>query len=456
VSDQLASILAAGSEPSTAVAEAQLPTIAAPPRTPTDVPTAVPSPTVPAEVSMPDLIGSAPSDAEQFARALGLQLLLDQDYSSRVARGFIMNQEPGPGTVVGPGGSIRIVLSLGPAPAPTAAPPTFTPTVVVATEAPTATATRLPQATDDDDDDPAPPPTSEPTKEPPPTDKPPPPSTQAAPTRPEGAEARGRVLRGVARPDWLPGGEGSLRRARRPAQTLTPTEPAGTPGGETATPTDVSGTPSQESTASPTPDLTATAWASVSPTASITPTATITPTDTLTPTPTNTPTDTPTPTNTPTATPTATYTPAPRYLPILPRAQWLMCDPPWSGSDDPEPNDARRDPSRMSRLCLGVAYSGRLYRNSVADTSDFFVVVPRSRRSFEILLDVPADRAVDYDVYMYERDGPELGPRGVNGPGEDERVLMEDVPPRAYYVRVVNADFGKPIEKPYVLTWRYR
>jgi hypothetical protein len=133
-----------------------------------------------------------------------------------------------------------------------------------------------------------------------------------------------------------------------------------------------------------------------------------------------------------------------------------MCDPAWTGSEDPEPNDARRDPSRMSRLCIGTSYGGRLFRNSVADTSDFFVVVPRSSRSFEILLNVPDDPSVDYDVYIYERDGPELGPRGDNGPGEDERLVMEDFPLRAYYVRVVNADFGEPIVKPYVLTWRYR
>jgi hypothetical protein len=103
-----------------------------------------------------------------------------------------------------------------------------------------------------------------------------------------------------------------------------------------------------------------------------------------------------------------------------------------------------------------MSYSGRLHRDSVPDQSDFFVVVSRQARPFEILLDVPSDPSVDYDVYMYERDGAELGPRGDNGPGIDERVVMEDMPPQAYYVRVVNADFGMPIEQPYVLSWRYR
>jgi hypothetical protein len=413
---------------------------------------------------MPDLIGSAPSDAEQFARANGLALTQDEEYSTRVAPGFIAGQDPAPGSVVAPGATIRIVVSLGDAPPATPRPPTFTPTVVVATAAPTATETAPPQATrDDDDDDPPtrPPATAEPTKEPPPTDKPPPPSTQTAPDA-HTAVRHTRLVRGLARPDHLLDSGALVRRPMAaPLQTASATHTTtATPDAtttmeltQTASPTtDASLTP----TSSVTPDLTLTAWASVSPTGTITNTPTITPTDTSTPTATNTPTDTPTPTSTPTATPTPTFTPAPRYLPLVTRANWLLCAPPWTGIDDPEPNDARLNPVFMTRLCLDTPYTGRLFRSTTADTSDFFVVAPRRGGSFEVRLEVPPDLDVDYDVYLYLRDGAELGPRGVNDPGVDEVVIVEGMPSRAYYVRVVNADFREPIEKPYTLSWRYR
>jgi hypothetical protein len=110
----------------------------------------------------------------------------------------------------------------------------------------------------------------------------------------------------------------------------------------------------------------------------------------------------------------------------------------------------------MVSLCPGLPYTGRLYRPGVADREDFFVIVPRAGADFEIMLDVPADTSVDLDLYLYERHGNELGPRGINGPGVDERVIVEVLPAKAYYVRVVSEPYGVAVDLPYTLSWRYR
>ncbi len=401
-------LTAKAAAPATVVMATAIPTA-----TSTRAPTPVPSATVPAAVPMPDLVGSAVSDAEQFARANGAELSQRRAYSRNVARGFIMAQDPTPGAMIEPGDEIGITVSLGPAPPPPTATVTVPPTA-------TATPTAPPAEPEKPKEKEKPPPTPEPTKKPPPTPKPAPPPPGGDALLPAGSTLEvGRALL-LARGWW--------QREAPPAQST------GTVG----------------------------TTATISPTGTITATATATPTSTPTTTPTNTPTATATPTATPTPTPTPTFTPAPAYLPRLLRGEWLLCTPPWEGFDDPEPNDQRDAPGRSLSLCPNMTYRGHLFRsNGTPDASDFFVIVPRpvpGQRGdiIEILLDVPAAAGGDYDLYVYEREGAELEPRGIEPPGTRERVLLTDVPFQPYYVRVVNASFGQPIEEPYTISWRWR
>jgi hypothetical protein len=220
--------------------------------------------------------------------------------------------------------------------------------------------------------------------------------------------------------------------------------------------------PTESATLEPTATWTSDLTATITPTGTITGTPTITPTHTATATststPTDTPTPTPTPTDTPTPTPTPTHTPAPAYLPQVLRTHWWLCLNPWLGLDDPEPNDQPAEAEDSLRLCHAMRYSGRLWKAGGADQQDYFLIVPRAITDVEIILDVPDDRGVDYDLAVYKRVGRgfELRARGIRRAGEDEQVRVDDPLGGQYWVQVVSNPFGTPITLPYELYWEYR
>ncbi len=93
---------------------------------------------------------------------------------------------------------------------------------------------------------------------------------------------------------------------------------------------------------SPTPSLTMTVQAPVSPTATLTPTLTPIPSDTPTPSPTATP--TPTLTSTPTTTPTPTPTPTPTHTPLPPTPTRTPLPSPTAPPPSPTPTPERINP----------------------------------------------------------------------------------------------------------------
>lgn len=205
------------------------------------------------------------------------------------------------------------------------------------------------------------------------------------------------------------------------------------------------------------------ATSTIEPTATISATEVITPTDTPTMTPTSTPTMTPTstptdtPTPTPTDTPTATPTPTPRpaYLPEAYRDQWLTCDQPWNGIDDPEPND---DPYVLPygcHLCRGHLYRGRLWRaDGQPDRIDYFMFTLRQTGRVRIELRVPAGANYDLALYRYVRQqNPPLEIiRSSRSPtGEDESILADGLEAGRYWLSVWGYD--RPQREPYDLSW---
>ncbi len=66
------------------------------------------------EVTIPELVGMSPFEAERAGAASGLQVVIErQFYSSDIPEGKIMTQMPPPGTKVRRGWSIRVAQSLG-------------------------------------------------------------------------------------------------------------------------------------------------------------------------------------------------------------------------------------------------------------------------------------------------------------------------------------------------------
>lgn len=186
-----------------------------------------------------------------------------------------------------------------------------------------------------------------------------------------------------------------------------------------------------------------------------TPTPTATPTDTPTPTPTDTPTatptDTPTPTATPTRTPTPTPTPAPAYLPMLTREKHLLCQPPWEGIDDPEP-DAPNLEREDRVLCADQVYSGRLWAAGAGtDDDDWYLISPRQAGELRLELLVPKRGKGDYDLFIY------VDPNGLalaasrNRANIDESIQLPGQNPGRYWIRVWAQ--GKEVESPYQLRW---
>ncbi|MCB0217256.1 MAG: PASTA domain-containing protein [Caldilineae bacterium] len=190
------------------------------------------------------------------------------------------------------------------------------------------------------------------------------------------------------------------------------------------------------------------------PTPTATFTATPTPTDTATPTPT--PTSTPTATATPSFTPTATATatPSPAYLPLLVLREWLYCNPPWPGIDDPEPDS----PGSLSDvdLCAGMSYFGRLWLEPGSDTEDWYAFYVRNGGPVEVQLEVPTSGRGDYDVFLYQRvfgDYVEVG-RSRNGRGVGELIRLNSALPGRYWIRIWA--LGDEVSSPYRLSWDYR
>ncbi len=472
----------------------------------TDTP--APTPTEPMPL-MPSLIALSVDNARQAVQLLGLEIKEIRQYSADIPPGFVSGQDPDPDVPLHGGNVVTIAISLGPPPPPTSTPvpyrrPTWTltpePTLTLA---PTHTPTNPPaQRRDEERRRPtqaptALPPTAVPTAIPElPTPLPPLPTVP--PLEPLQVKRQLRSLaygQGCAA-SVLIGLVSELRRAAprtavrslhglRPGSRLAsewtelsirlrrllaslarslgqlvrswdqpprpPTfQPASGPRGEPG-PSGIESPGSLQIT--PTADATAT----ISATETITPTATSTVTPTATRTPTATPTSTDTPTATPTDTPTATPTPTPRpaYLPDAGRDHWLLCDRPWTGMDDPEPND---DPYVLPygcNLCRGHVYRGRLWRpDGQPDRIDYFALVLRQSGRLRVELRVPPATNYDLALYRYvaQRNPPlELLMSSRAPAGEDESILADGLPAGRYWLSIWGYD--KPFREPYDLSW---
>lgn len=198
------------------------------------------------------------------------------------------------------------------------------------------------------------------------------------------------------------------------------------------------------------PPPTATPTPTPTPTATPTDTPTATPTDT----PTATPTDTPTPTPTSTATPTPTRTPAPAYLPLIVIDKNLLCQPPWSGVDDPEP-DAPNLEREDRVLCPNLSYDGRLWAaGSGTDDDDWYLVAPRQRGNLRVDLVVPRKGKGDYDLFLYvDPNNPAYLAASRNRTAVDESILLPQAEAGRYWIRVWAQ--GREVEAPYRLTWSF-
>ncbi|HRA19330.1 MAG TPA: PASTA domain-containing protein [Anaerolineae bacterium] len=189
-----------------------------------------------------------------------------------------------------------------------------------------------------------------------------------------------------------------------------------------------------------------------------TPTPTATPTDTPTPTPTDTPTatptDTPTPTATPTYTPTPTRTPAPAYLPLIVIDKYVLCEPPWTGIDDPEP-DAPNLEREDRILCPDMGYNGRLWAaGSGTDDDDWYLVTPRQRGNLRVDLVVPRKGKGDYDLFIYvDPNNPAYLAASRNRATMDESILLPRQEAGRYWIRVWAQ--GREVEAPYQLIWSF-
>lgn len=190
------------------------------------------------------------------------------------------------------------------------------------------------------------------------------------------------------------------------------------------------------------------------PTPTPTATATATPTPTATDTPTPTPTDTPTPTATSTATATPTRTPAPAYLPLIVIDKNLLCEPPWAGIDDPEPDAPNLE--RADRiLCPGLGYNGRLWAaGSGTDDDDWYLVTPRQRGNLRLDLMVPRKGKGDYDLFVYvDPNNPAYLAASRNRTAVDESIVLPQQEAGRYWIRVWAQ--GREVEAPYLLTWSF-
>jgi serine/threonine protein phosphatase PrpC len=455
-------------EPTPAVAPAVVPaTLVAVAATATPPPSSTPTEaaTEDPRTSVPDVLLETLENARMALETMRLDVDVVRLWSDDVDAGRVMKQEPEAGALVEPGTVVTIYVSLGSAP-----PPTATRTRVPPTAADTATSTVAPSPTavpteappqEEPDRDPGgnkpkpPPPTS-----PPPTDKPEAPTPKPPPPTAPGGGFLGGRPRGLSAP--LPGPRyGTARIWRLLVAGLDDVRRARS-GAERAVALNLAPPAVLQITA------TVTATATVSPTGTITPTATITPTNTptFTPTPTATntatATSTPTPTSTPTNTPTPT--PAPAYLPLSANGHWLLCMEPWQPYDDPETNDSPQASAVAipKGLCRAIAYTGHLWRyDGRIDRQDWmrFAAGPGAVR---VVLEVPADRSIDYDLAVYRQTPGGMEQLGVSQepPGAGEEVFLAERASGTYWVQVYSPAFPgeepPQIEPPYRLVWDQR
>jgi hypothetical protein len=153
----------------------------------------------------------------------------------------------------------------------------------------------------------------------------------------------------------------------------------------------------------------------------------------------------------------------PAYMPLLLHDTWTLCSPRWFIDDVNEPNDQRGSLrttlQRNDRnLCPQRRYKGRLWsEESRTDLVDVFLMNVRRAAGVRVVLDVPPDVAVDYDLYVYppERDTSERVPGWYSTEvgGRDERVVLRDLPVGNYWVHVWG--LGAQYEEIYRLCWEY-
>jgi len=81
---------------------------------------AAPSPTAPASVAVPDVVGSSQDDAESALTAAGFTVVVSQAESDTVPAGDVIEQSPTEGVMAAEGSTVRITVSTGsPTPTPT-------------------------------------------------------------------------------------------------------------------------------------------------------------------------------------------------------------------------------------------------------------------------------------------------------------------------------------------------
>jgi serine/threonine protein kinase len=117
----------AGSSATTTVA-AETSTTPAPPPAPTPEPAG-------ATVSVPSVNGSGSVGAKQRLQQAGLVVSQTFDYSTETAKGYVLSQNPAPGTAVAKGSAVAIVISAGMPPKPEE-PTTLPPVVTIIQRAP--------------------------------------------------------------------------------------------------------------------------------------------------------------------------------------------------------------------------------------------------------------------------------------------------------------------------------
>lgn len=69
---------------------------------------------------IPNVVGKSRSAAESAIKDAGFKVSVSEEYSSSVSKGVVVSQSPESGLIVGSGSTVRIVVSKGPEPTPTA------------------------------------------------------------------------------------------------------------------------------------------------------------------------------------------------------------------------------------------------------------------------------------------------------------------------------------------------
>jgi hypothetical protein len=138
---------------------------------------------------------------------------------------------------------------------------------------------------------------------------------------------------------------------------------------------------------------------------------------------------------------------------------WYICHPPWTGIDDPEPNDSPGEVLlRVDlELCQDTRYGGRLWRaDGTSDLRDSFYFVFRRPGPLRVSLDVPSSTEVDYDMVLWRLLRGQFNRVGLSNKmaGVDETISTA-LPSGEYWIQVYSAIPDQQIREPYVLSWDY-